>query len=132
MTTRTSVVAPTVPIRTQTIQRLTREFGAPESGKNYERWVFTPPAPRHRVHVMVNGPEIADRAHVLVFDPGASDGGNILEMDLRAIDELSWLVEHIKHCVAPRRKHVGRSDLTHLSDEISLQVSITTPKWAAQ
>ena len=120
MTTLTSTITPTVPIRIQMIEHLTREFGKPASGERHERRVLTPPTPRHPVHVIVNGPSATDRAHVMVFDPSAPDGDDILEMALRAIDELSRLVEHFKQSVAPGPKHVVATEPLQRSFKLAL------------
>src|SRR4030095_12510904 len=118
MTTLTSTIRPTVPIRQQMIEHLAHEFGRPESAESHERWILTRPTPSYPIHV--NGPSAPNRAHVMVFDPSAPDGDDILEMALRAIDELSRLVEHLKQSVAPGPKHVVATEPLQRSFKLAL------------
>ena len=83
-------------IRSRSIEYLRQEYGAPEAGNGYERWVIHSPQRITSLHVVVNSPLKPDRAHVLIFDPALFNGDAAIDVQVSNSSEIAALLSRIK------------------------------------
>ena len=79
---------------------LWKEFGPPQAGNGYDRWVIGSGQRHTTLHVVVNAPARPDRAHVLIFDPAMVDGHAAIDIQVNNSAELSALMMQIKRMAA--------------------------------
>ena len=87
-------------IRSRIVERLWKEFGAPQAGNGYERWVIRSPQRRTSLHVVVNAPLKTDRAHVLIFDPAMINGDAAIDVQVTNSGDIAALMSRIRRIAA--------------------------------